>query len=315
MAPTGLGAKALLFYIALCTAFYAAPYMNLFFLLLVHLGGLGLLTAWWTWSNVAGVSGQLDAPEPVPADVEAPIKLRLEPGRRKRRLMTCHVAVGSRQARVAAVPTLRHTSELAGRLPALPRGVHTAPRAWLASTHPFGAFRARRRLRAPGEIVVYPTPIELSAARTRAELLHQMSGDRLAAGGEDRGPAGLREHRPGDDLRNVHWKATARRGGLVVREWDDDTRLGIEVCLDLRARAEELEHGLSQLAGLALWAREHKEVLQVQSQDHTGTYGEGHRPWAALLRYLALAQPIADDQPPPATSPSTLRLPQIALAP
>jgi uncharacterized protein (DUF58 family) len=60
------------------------------------------------------------------------------------------------------------------------------------------------------------------------------SGARLAvpsgAGGQvDQ----LRDHRPGDPLRIVDWKATARRGALTSREFVDDGRLDIVLALDV----------------------------------------------------------------------------------
>ena len=67
------------------------------------------------------------------------------------------------------------------------------------------------------------------------------------------------------------------------------------------------------VVALALWARDHKDVLALRSQDHNGTYGESHRPWSELLTYLAVLEGLpADGPPPPATSPSVLRLPQAA---
>jgi uncharacterized protein (DUF58 family) len=47
----------------------------------------------------------------------------------------------------------------------------------------------------------------------------------------------LREYTPGDDLRHVHWKSTARTGNLMVREYIDTSLPGTTVLLDAAAAA------------------------------------------------------------------------------
>lgn len=43
----------------------------------------------------------------------------------------------------------------------------------------------------------------------------------------------LRDHAPGDSLRRVDWKATARRGTLTVREYEDEVAVRMVVALDM----------------------------------------------------------------------------------
>ena len=126
-------------------------------------------------------------------------------------------------------------------------------------------------------------------------------------------PSGLRDHREGDSLRSVHWRASARRGKLVVLEWEGGGGEGLEVVLDRRCSSEILEEALSDLSALVLYAREAKEVLAIRSQDLNVTFGEGHEPFDRALYFMAEAQPIAaDGQAPPSTSPTVLRLPRRA---
>jgi uncharacterized protein (DUF58 family) len=56
--------------------------------------------------------------------------------------------------------------------------------------------------------------------------------------------AGLRELAPGDDVRRIHWRTSARRGRLMVREHADSARPGVTVLVDDR-------HGRAALDGLA----------------------------------------------------------------
>jgi uncharacterized protein (DUF58 family) len=176
--------------------------------------------------------------------------------------------------------------------------------------HPFGLLRARTNLNAPLRLVVYPAPVDLSHFRDRHELLTSLDQE----GGHrpvEMGPAGLREYKPGDELRHVHWKASARRQRLVVKEYEGDSRPGLEVLLDLRCSQDQLEASLSLITALAMISQENKDVITLVTQDHRGTYGKEHRSINELWIYLAMAQPLPDNAPsPPTVSPGVVRLPE-----
>ena len=57
----------------------------------------------------------------------------------------------------------------------------------------------------------------------------------IAVHGED--DVSIREYRHGDDLRKVHWRATARKGELMVRLEERPWRAQATLLLDTRARA------------------------------------------------------------------------------
>jgi len=71
----------------------------------------------------------------------------------------------------------------------------------------------------------------------------------IAAHGED--DVSTREYRYGDDLRKVHWRATARTGELMVRLEERPWRAQATLLLDTRARAHLLasRHAPVHLAG------------------------------------------------------------------
>lgn len=49
--------------------------------------------------------------------------------------------------------------------------------------------------------------------------------------------AGLREYRPGDPLRNIDWKATARRGEPIVKQFGEDQQLELVIAVDTGRRS------------------------------------------------------------------------------
>ncbi|MEM9800197.1 MAG: DUF58 domain-containing protein [Planctomycetota bacterium] len=309
---TVFGVKALLFYAAILGAYYAAPYVNLFFLLLAFLTIQWGFSALWTWRNLRGVAATVGDAPTIPAGAHATIDAVLEgPGRPRVDVRLTVGLTGGARA-VGEVPVLRGRVERAIEVPPLPRGIHRVESTCVTSTYPLGLLRRRVRVDGPEEIVVFPTPASTaeSASRSAEDLVRDLLGASVHGAG-DLQPSGLREHRDGDSLRSIHWRASARRGKLVVREWEGGAAQGLEVVLDRRSSPEALEEGLSELAAIVLLAREAKEVLAIRSQGLADTFGEGHAAWDGALRFLAGADVLPPEAPgPPSTSPSVLRLPR-----
>lgn len=314
MRPTALGWKGAAFFAALVGAFFAAPYSNLYFMLMVFLGCLGVLGTLWTAGNLRGVEASLGPLAPMPAGGAQPFVVDWDGGGRAHFDVRLELDLGKSSRGEARAEVVTDEQRTVGALPALPRGVYPLHRAFVYSTYPLGLARARRAVEAPTELVVYPRPADLPEARSGGELVAHLSGDLGGVAGADQ-PSGLREFRDGDELRSVHWRASARRGTLVVKEWEGDAARGLEVVLDRRCEAGALEEALSLVCALALVARDEKEALTLHTQGASATYGGDHEPWNALFRLLAAADALPPGGPaPPAASPAVLRLPVHAAA-
>jgi len=100
----------------------------------------------------------------------------------------------------------------------------------VSTLFPFGLFRKSLEIDAKGQALVYPAldPTSHSPCLGSAD-----DHGETATTSEGQGPdvAGLREFRPGDLVRRVHWKSTLRRGALLLRELEDERAAEIEVCL------------------------------------------------------------------------------------
>lgn len=104
-------------------------------------------------------------------------------------------------------------------------------------TDPFGTATVTRSFTATNPIIVTPRIVDLSdvgraiAPGGRGETLFRS----LAARGDD--DVLPREHRPGDDMRRIHWRATAKQGELMVRREEQPWHSSVVVILDNRAQA------------------------------------------------------------------------------
>lgn len=309
MRLTAFGAKGVAFYVAMLVAFYATPYSNLFFLLLGFLTLLGLAGGVGAWRNGRGVHGSLERIEPVHAGDTIQIPVTLRAPKRGRFALDVRLALESDHEIAARVDLLDGEVNATLSSSELPRGIHAVRAAWVESSHPFGLARVRHALEAPDELVVYPLPLDLVDGRGAADSVEDLLGSGTPGAG-DLQPSSLRDHREGDGMRDVHWRASARRGRLVVQEWEGGTGEGIEVVLDRRCSPAELERALSALSAIVGIARTNKETLRLLTQDLAATYGEGHEPWESALRFLAGAQSVPANGPaPPAASPGVTRLP------
>lgn len=110
-----------------------------------------------------------------------------------------------------------HASAAEHRRRALRRGIFSGGELRLMSEWPFGALVARRKLDIDSPIVVVPEPITLRAFPLASSAANEDAPVPPSSGPGD-GFAGVRDYRTGDDVRRVHWRSTARRGHLVVRE-------------------------------------------------------------------------------------------------
>ncbi|MDO8120920.1 DUF58 domain-containing protein [Isoptericola sp. b490] len=97
------------------------------------------------------------------------------------------------------------------------------------------------------------------AVRPRVTPLHSAGGSasldtRAALGSRSPSPddTALRDYRPGDDPRRVHWRSTARRGELVVRQDERAGRRPATVLLDLPAQDEPLEWTIAAGVSVAI---------------------------------------------------------------
>lgn len=186
----------------------------------------------------------------------------------------------------------------------------------LSTRFPFGFFRQRRRLAASqAEIVVFPKPSEVVSGLGDVALEVGKTSSNRKGGGHDL--LALRTYEPGDDLRRVDWKATARTGRITVREFtaEDDKRVTIAIDSrvampegagrkTLRKRIDEersgkpvppesdrFESALSSAAGLLMHFGEQQAETRLVIDDQAGVFGVGKTHLQECLRRLAVAEP------------------------
>lgn len=153
----------------------------------------------------------------------------------------------------------------------LERGVIDVGPATAVRTDPLGLLRKTVQWCDPIELYVRPRMALLSSLGSgQVRDLEGVPSDRVSM--SDLAFHALREYVPGDDLRHVHWRSSARAGELLVRQYHDTRRNHATVVLDPTPAAyrtdEEYELGVSIAASLIMCAaREEYDVSLLSGRE------------------------------------------------
>ncbi|MGH9156113.1 MAG: DUF58 domain-containing protein [Acidimicrobiales bacterium] len=81
---------------------------------------------------------------------------------------------------------------------------------------------------------------------------------------------GVRAYVAGDPLRHVHWRATARRGDLVVKQVEEPTAPRLDLVLDLGPGGEAGERAASRAAWYTAEARRRGYLVVLSTAESSG---------------------------------------------
>ncbi|MBQ7568373.1 DUF58 domain-containing protein [bacterium] len=166
------------------------------------------------------------------------------------------------------------TASFTYTLPCKLRGYHHFTDIELESAFPLSVFFIHRSLRTSDWLCVAPQTISANADILGAEA--NSDALTLQRHGNSDSIYGLHEYTYGEDLRYVHWPASAHSGKLLIKDFQDEcsykqliiaidpTRL--EPLLD--PRQEDLENAISLAATLTAWcAQEHISLVLATIRD------------------------------------------------
>jgi len=165
-----------------------------------------------------------------------------------------------------------------------------------STTFPFGLTRKSVLAVQSRELVVRPRPAPVRSG----ELLGPLGGGfktkrtnaHLGVRGE---PYGLREYVPGDSVRSIAWRATARTGDLRVIEESLPTKALFKVAfrLDQEAPDERADAAVELAAGVCVVAARAGVPVQIQGIDSAAaTYERTLDALADLDPRLAAGEPV-----------------------
>lgn len=171
------------------------------------------------------------------------------------------------------------------------------------SRFPLGLVQRSTRMPAPGTLLVYPRIGRLQRGARRQLLgASELVASPLSRRGVfDDEFHRLREYRSGDNPRAIHWRSSARRGQMILREYDQNREHNLTVFVDLlggksndSAAANRVESALSLALSIC---SEYRRVCRdgslsviIAGRVTQRWDGEAHGGLDGLLDLFALAE-------------------------
>lgn len=186
----------------------------------------------------------------------------------------------------AAVVAWSTPATLATVRDAARRGVYASAPVTLEAGGPLGVVRVRRTVDVQTPVVVHPRVFPVTLDAVTAAAPRPVSDE----------PAGVRDYRPGDAVRHVHWRSTARRGALVIREFDDRAAGDVAVAAFVPVDDVAADAVASAAASVALAAVRAGGRVELHDADGAtlARSPDAVLDWAARLRPGAPSLPDGD---------------------
>jgi uncharacterized protein (DUF58 family) len=197
------------------------------------------------------------------------------------------------------------------------RGQFTLGPLTIIGGDPFGLYQVTRRIGATSQVLVYPAAAPLFNFAPPTGVLSGGDARRQRAAFVTTNAAGVREYVPGDSLNRVHWRTSARKGKLMVKEFELDPLAETWVLLDLAGVAryyrpysidssyisssflppDSAEYAIAVAASLAGYFLEKEQALGFAAYTPQRFFlqpDRGSRQQMRILEALALAQTEAE---------------------
>ncbi|MBM4038977.1 MAG: DUF58 domain-containing protein [Planctomycetes bacterium] len=241
----------------------------------------------------------------------APFAVELRATSRKRWLTTYGLVVqeelpagldSARPGGVVLELPARETAAVPYTATAARRGVYGFRTVVFSTRFPFGLFYQGRSRAVGGELVVFPRLGEVAAgflSRARALALSQREQQHSRGARGEEEFRNLREYRPGDNPRRIHWKTSAKLGKPLVREMEAIVGERVLILLDTRCAVSgeaELEAAVSFAATLA------RDLMQRELLVGLAAYAPGlvlAAPAKGVAALRALYETLARLEPNP----------------
>jgi uncharacterized protein (DUF58 family) len=157
---------------------------------------------------------------------------------------------------------------------------------------PLGLVRAIARVPGAGSVTVLPRRYPVPRPALPSGRRYQQGGVALSSSvGESPEFVSLRDYRPGDPPRRIHWKSQARTGKLIVKEYQEEYFVRHALVLDTFAEPGEVfEESVSAAASFAcsvLTQESLLDLLFVGSEAYCVTAGRGLGGEERMLEVLA----------------------------
>lgn len=177
---------------------------------------------------------------------------------------------GADGSRVLTMIEGRNARSYLARTRLIQRGVFPLGPTILASGDIFGMFPVNKALPAKDSLLVYPMMVEVHNFPNPPGLLPGGEALRRRTHQVTPNAAGVRDYVTGDPLNRIHWVSTARRGRLIVKEFELDPLADVWVFFDAeRSVHSSLREHQKPVESQDIW----KRTIKIDLPPSTEEYG------------------------------------------
>ena len=177
------------------------------------------------------------------------------------------------------------------------RGLFRFKGATIGRLDPLGLTKALRFVALPQSVLILPKRYRLPSVPLRGGMKYQPGGVALASSvGQSHEYMALRDYRPGDPLRHIHWRSWAKVGKPVVKEFEDEFFVRHALVLDTFTESEHselFEEAVSVAASFACTVQTQESLLDLLLVGNSSYYFSSGRSLGyadQMLEILASAQ-------------------------
>jgi uncharacterized protein (DUF58 family) len=279
--PTRFG---YLFGLMLFFLFLAAiNYQNsMAFVLTFMLTALAIVSLWQTHKNLLGLEVILQTPRPVFNGELCEFVFRFSHHNTAIRYAVGVQYANEAPAYVTIQPEAKANAIL--KIPTRKRGQFKPKGCTVFTRYPTGLFHAWGYLQFDTAILIYPKPT--SAAILQETMVAQYDGKTSTSTIEGDDFAGLREHRVGESLRHISWKAYAQGKGLLTKTFQGQARPSLWIDW-FQISDGSIEGKLSHMTALVILAENENQKYGVKLPGITIEQQSGTAHKQACLQAIA----------------------------
>lgn len=230
-----------------------------------------------------GVQGRVDVVVEAPRNSPTlSINDAFDGGRRAARLLLAPLHAGEEARAAYRFPTDRRGRFEVGPLRA-------------TVIDPFGLVQGSRHILGAEQVIVYPRVRDVLPPPETGGLDLDRDQPQVRSRIEPSGEFHtLRDYAPGDDLRHVHWRSTARRGQLMMRQNEARRRTPVLVLLDVRPGAHDrasFERAVEACASIVTAIDRADRPVEVLLSTGATIGTQGRRHLGSVMDELAVIEP------------------------
>jgi len=200
----------------------------------------------------------------------------------------------------AAIADLHDKEQYEVMLELLPyrRGYIRFTQTRIARPDPLGLTRAMKTSRNEDSLLILPKTYDVPPVQLQGKRKYQRGGMNLASTvGDSQEFMSLRDYKPGDPLRAIHWRSFAKTGRPVVKEFQDEffVRQGLLLDTFIEDKSDIIfEEAVSLAASFIVSERSQDALLDlmfVGTESYRFTSGRGLSQVGNMLEVLACVEP------------------------